>query len=127
MLEIDSNVGFEPSPPAYDPNWLTVGSGSDDGVGAAVVRVIMKNISLNGTTSCPNVNDPRWSSVAGRRTALVTGQARTTIDEPLSCPGDLGGVGCPNINPDVDSFEVALTGAPFQCGASGPATPAPGW
>jgi hypothetical protein len=111
VLQIDSNADSAPVPPSYDPIWLAVDTSGNQGDGTAVVRVIMKNVSRNGTGLCPNVNDPFWTTSPGRETVLVTGQARTTIDDPLVCPGELGGVGCPNANP----YQVIMTGANFDC------------
>ena len=73
----------------------------------------VKRMRVNGTTTCPGVNDAAWSSRPIESLALTTGQATTRIDAPRRCTGSLFGTGCPSANP----FTVTLSGTNFSCAA----------
>jgi len=118
-LLVDSNGTSAPPAPAFDPAWLTVGSGSgDDGPGAAVVRVAVRRLRVNGTASCPAAGDAAWEGLATERFALVTGTSTTTIEDRRRCGGSLFGTQCPS-----DSvYEVSLSGSNLSCSGWGDAS-----
>jgi hypothetical protein len=115
-LIVSSNGTSAPPAPALDPSWWTFPSGGgNSGAGAAVVRVRVKRMRVNGTTTCPGVNDAAWSSRPVETLALTTGTVTTRIDSPRRCTGSLFGTGCPSANP----LTVTLTGSNFSCATWG--------
>jgi hypothetical protein len=111
-LTVNSNGSSAPSPPAFDPAWLSLPSGiGDDGAGAALLRVLVKRARRNGTSTCYAVNDAAWNSITATPVGLVTGTATSTISNPLKCPGSTFGTACPTANP----FTVTLSGTNFNC------------
>jgi hypothetical protein len=113
-LIVNSNGSSAPPAPSLDPSWWTLGSGAgSSGPGAAVVRVRVKRMRVNGTTTCPGVSDASWASRPVESLALTTGSVTTRIDSPRRCTGSLFGTACPNSNP----FTVSLSGTNFSCAA----------
>ncbi|MFP6663559.1 MAG: hypothetical protein VCC00_05110 [Deltaproteobacteria bacterium] len=111
-LTVDSNGSAAPPAPSFDTSWLAAGVASgDDGAGAAVVRVAVKRMRVNGTSTCPAVGSASWDSVTTERLALVTGTTTTTIQDRRRCGGSLFGTSCSSANP----YLVSLTGSNLSC------------
>ena len=109
---VDSNGSAAPPAPGFDPAWLSVGTGSgDSGAGAAVVRVAVQRLRVNGTSTCPGVADSAWQGVAVEQFAMVTGTSTTRIEDRRRCGGSLFGTSCPSDSP----YTVALGGSNLSC------------
>lgn len=111
-LIVNSNGSSAPPAPSLDPSWWTPSSGAgSSGPGAAVVRVRVKRMRVNGTTTCPGPSDAAWASRPVESLALSTGSVTSRIDSPRRCTGSLFGTACSNANP----FTVTLSGTNFSC------------
>jgi hypothetical protein len=71
----------------------------------------MKRLRLNDTSTCPAADSERWqkNDVVVGDTAMVTGRATSTIQDPRRCIPLL------KICPDENPYRVALRGANFSC------------
>ncbi len=111
-LIVASNGTAAPPAPSFSSSWWTLPSGGgDSGPGAAVVRVRVKRMRVNGTTTCPGVSDAAWNTIPEETLALTTGTATARIDSRRQCPGNLLGTACPSANP----YTVTLSGTSFSC------------
>lgn len=112
-LTVDSNGSSAPPAPSFDSAWVSVPAGAgDDGAGAAILHVKARRLRVNGSSTCPSAGDAAWNSRPEETVAFVTGQATTTINDRLQCPGSLFGTGCPGANP----YQVSLSGTNLDCG-----------
>ena len=109
-LAIDSKKKRPPPPPRNGT--LTVSSASQDsGPGAAALPVRVQYVRLNETSRCPAVDSKRWAQddVTVLDTAMVTGEAASTIHNPRRCAPAF------NICPRANPYQVTLRGANLSC------------
>ncbi len=93
-LTVNSNGAGEAGPPV-----LTVGAGgSDSGVGAAVIRVLIRGAMTESDSEDCSMAD--FSGEPQSATALTTGTVYTTIEDPIQ----------------TGLAVVSLAGAPLDCG-----------
>jgi hypothetical protein len=59
---------------------------------------------------CPAWDSTSWDSVEEAPVVFTTGKGHSRIDDPRVCVGGLGS-SCPNVDP----YEVILTGENFDC------------
>jgi hypothetical protein len=101
-----SNQANPPPPP--DPATV-IGSGPDSGPGAALLYGLMKNAILQ-VDACPAWDSTSWNSVEESPVVFTTGKGHSRINDPRVCGGGFGS-NCP----DVDPYEVTLTGQNLDC------------
>lgn len=109
LLQLDSNRASAPPAPEFDPTWLSVPDGSDDGTGAVVLHVLLK-LLYTESGSCPSPGASAWDTMVLRESVLVTGTATTQINDRRRCQGFFG-VSCPADSP----YRVSLDGTNLSC------------
>jgi len=103
---VTSNEANPPPPP--DPATV-IGGGPDAGPGAAVVFGLAKNAILK-VDPCPAWDSTVWDSVEEDLVVFTTGKGHSRINDPRVCAGGFGS-SCPNVDP----YEVTLTGENLDC------------
>ena len=92
FAQVNSNLAAAPSPPQWDPLWLSTVAG-DNTAGQAQIPVSLKLQQL--ATTCPGPADASWTPIDPINTIFTTGQAQSQITNPLRCPSTVGVFNCP--------------------------------
>ena len=92
LAQVNSNLAAAPSPPQWDPLWLSTVAG-DATAGQAQVPVSVKLQQL--PTTCPDPADASWTSIDPIDTIFTTGQAQSQVTDPRRCPNAVSIFNCP--------------------------------